>query len=178
MHETNSKHRKSKLPTFLACLSHPCRRLQSQYLRQIPTTGFVRRFQGATFSRENIPLKTFTKMFYDLLLWQENHHAITVKKPAIIFFISTGIFASEPMTLREIDHVSFLVEHAQTFFAGEAPTAVKRLSMREDLLGDRYIRFGKSIRMWLRLLAGKNREIFFVFQESSLAMNRKNKKNV
>ena len=57
-------------------------------------------------------------------------------------------------------------------------TAVKRLSMREDLLGDRYIRFGKSIHMWLRLLAGKNREIFFVFQESSLAMNRKNKKNV
>ena len=30
-----------------------------------------------------------------------------------------GIFASEPMTLPEIDHVSFLVEHAQTFFAGE-----------------------------------------------------------
>ena len=57
-------------------------------------------------------------------------------------------------------------------------TAVKRLSMREDLLGDRYIRFGKSIHMWLRLLAGKNRETFFVFQESSLAMNRKNKKNV
>ena len=119
MHETNSNHRKSKLPTFLACLSHPCRRLQSQYLRQIPTTGFVRRFQGATFSRENIPLKTFTKMFFDLLLWQENHNAITVKKTAIIFFISTGIFASEPMTLPEIGHVSFLVEHAQTFFAGE-----------------------------------------------------------
>ena len=57
-------------------------------------------------------------------------------------------------------------------------TAVKRLSMREDLLGDRYIRFRKSIHMWLRLLGGKNREIFFVFQESSLAMNRKNKKNV
>ena len=86
MHETNSKHRKSKLPTFLACLSHPCRRLQSQYLRQITTTGFVRRFQGATFSRENIPLKTFTKMFFDLLLWQENHNAITVKKTAINFF--------------------------------------------------------------------------------------------
>ena len=61
---------------------------------------------------------------------------------------------------------------------GERSTAVKRLSMREDLLGDRYIRFGKSIHMWLRLLAGKNREIFFVFQESLLAMNRKNKKNV
>ena len=44
---------------------------------------------------------------------------INVKKTAIVFFISTGIFASEPMTLREIDHVSFLVEHAQTFFAGE-----------------------------------------------------------
>ena len=58
-------------------------------------------------------------MFFDLLLWQENHNAITVKKTAIIFFISTGIFASEPMTLPEIDHVSFLVEHAQTLFAGE-----------------------------------------------------------
>ena len=41
------------------------------------------------------------------------------QKTAIIFFISTGIFASEPMTLPEIDHVSFVVEHAQTFFAGE-----------------------------------------------------------
>ena len=61
-------------------------------------------------------------MFFDLLPWQENHNAITVKKPAIIFFISTGIFASEPMTLPEIDHVSFLVEHAQTFFAGEDDT--------------------------------------------------------
>ena len=30
-----------------------------------------------------------------------------------------GIFASEPMTLPEIDHVSFFAEHAQTFFAGE-----------------------------------------------------------
>ena len=64
-------------------------------------------------------------MFFDLLLWQENHNAITVKKTAIIFFISIGIFASEPMTLREIDHVSFLVEHAQTFFAGEATTGLK-----------------------------------------------------
>ena len=44
------------------------------------------------------------------------------KKTALIFFISTGIFASEPMTLREIDHVSFLVKHAQTFFAGEPPS--------------------------------------------------------
>ena len=62
-------------------------------------------------------------MFFDLLLCQENHNAITVKKTAIIFFISTGIFASEPMTLPEIDHVSFLVEHAQTFFAGERLSA-------------------------------------------------------
>ena len=54
----------------------------------------------------------------------------------------------------------------------------KRLSMREELRGNRYIRFGKATDMWLRLLAGKNREIFFVFQESSLAMNRKNKRNV
>ena len=34
------------------------------------------------------------------------------------------------MTLREIDHVSFLVEHAQTFFAGEAFGGVKGLRMR------------------------------------------------
>ena len=38
-----------------------------------------------------------------------------------------GIFVSEPMTLPEIDHVSFFVEHVQTFFAGEVfeqPSAV------------------------------------------------------
>ena len=29
-------------------------------------------------------------------------------------------FASEPMTLRKIDHVSFFAEHALTFFAGES----------------------------------------------------------
>ena len=69
-------------------------------------------------------------MFFDLLLWQENHNAITVKKTAIIFFISIGIFASEPMTLREIDHVSFLVEHAETFFAGEPQTTDWALRMR------------------------------------------------
>ena len=57
-------------------------------------------------------------------------------------------------------------------------TAVKRLSMREELRGNLYVRFGKASHMWLRLLAGKNREIFFVFQESSVAMNRKNKRNV
>ena len=57
-------------------------------------------------------------------------------------------------------------------------TAVKRLSMREELRGDRNVRFGKATHTRLRLLEGKNREIFFVFQESSLAMNRKNKRNV
>ena len=36
-----------------------------------------------------------------------------------------GIFASEPMTLLEIDHVSFLVEHVQTFFAVESWPDVK-----------------------------------------------------
>ena len=61
---------------------------------------------------------------------------------------------------------------------GGSHTAVKRLSMREELRGDRYVRFGKATHMWLRLLAGKNWEILFVFQESSLAMNRKNKGNV
>ena len=73
-------------------------------------------------------------MYFDLLLWQENHNAITVKKTAIIFFISTGIFASEPMTLPEIDQVSFLVEHAQTFFAGEGRRARARLGMRGSIM--------------------------------------------
>ena len=50
------------------------------------------------------------------------------QKTAIIFFISTGIFAPEPMTLPEIDHVSFLVQHAQTFFAGEATAMLQKMS--------------------------------------------------
>ena len=57
-------------------------------------------------------------------------------------------------------------------------TPVKLLNMHEELRGDCYVRFGKATHMWLRLFAGKNRELFFVFQESSLAMNRKNKRNV
>ena len=77
-------------------------------------------------------------MFFDLLLWQENHNAITVKKTAIIFFISTGIFASEPMTLPEIDHVSFLVEHAQTFFAGEGGAVQTGLCAYRILKKDRH----------------------------------------
>ena len=41
-----------------------------------------------------------------------------------------GIFASEAMTLPEIDHVSFLVEHAQTFFAGERISSFTPKRMR------------------------------------------------
>ena len=44
------------------------------------------------------------------------------QKNSRYFFHLNRLFASEPMTLREIDHVSFLVEHAQTFFAGETTT--------------------------------------------------------
>ena len=44
-----------------------------------------------------------------------------------------GIFASEPMTLPEIHHVSFLVEHAQTFFAGES--RVPCVSVKHAYLG-------------------------------------------
>ena len=42
-----------------------------------------------------------------------------------------GIFASEPMTLPEIDHVSFLAEHAQTFFAGETAASVVCASVHD-----------------------------------------------
>ena len=38
------------------------------------------------------------------------------------------------MTLPEIDHVSFLVEHAQTFFAGEDPTHVTSVPVKRQLL--------------------------------------------
>ena len=38
------------------------------------------------------------------------------------------------MTLPEIDHVSFLVEHAQTFFAGEGRRARARLGMRGSIM--------------------------------------------
>ena len=68
-----------------------------------------RQFQDAIFSREHTYVKTLTKIIFDLLQWllsSEQHFA--------------GILASEPMTLPEIDHVSFLVKHAQTSFAGEA----------------------------------------------------------
>ena len=57
-------------------------------------------------------------------------------------------------------------------------TAVKRLSMREEMREDSYVPFGKATHIWLRSVEGKNREIFFVFQESSLAINRKNKRKV
>ena len=71
--------------------------------------AIFRQFQDAIFSREHTYVKTLTKIIFDLLQWllsSEQHFA--------------GILASEPMTLPEIDHVSFLVKHAQTSFAGEA----------------------------------------------------------
>ena len=37
------------------------------------------------------------------------------------------------MTLPEIDQVSFLVEHAQTFFAGESQTKLDDLRMSRPL---------------------------------------------
>ena len=52
-----------------------------------------------------------------------NCNSVTAKKKLPSLHSSqqhfADIFASEPMTLNEIDNVSFLVEHAQTFFAGE-----------------------------------------------------------
>ena len=45
-----------------------------------------------------------------------------------------GIFASEPMTLPAIDHVSFLVEHAQTFFAGEGHTQLDNIAHEQTII--------------------------------------------
>ena len=86
-------------------------------------TAIFRRFQDAIFSREHTSVKTLTKIIFDLLQWQEIATSSLLKKelPSLLSPQQhfAGIFASEPMTLPEIDYVSFLVEHAQTFFAGE-----------------------------------------------------------
>ena len=42
------------------------------------------------------------------------------------------------MTLPEIDHVSFLVQHAQTLFAGEAGTGIKMPHMRRSMSQTQY----------------------------------------
>ena len=81
-------------------------------------------FQDAIFSREHTYFKTLTEIIFDLLQWQEIT-TLSLPKKKLPSLLSSqqhfaGIFASEPMTLPEIDHVSFLVEHAQTFFAGES----------------------------------------------------------
>ena len=41
---------------------------------------------------------------------------VYVYKTRLLLYKATTL--QEPMTLPEIDHVSFLVEHAETFFAG------------------------------------------------------------
>ena len=79
---------------------------------------FFRQFQDTIFSREHTYFKTLTEIIFDLLQWQEIAMLSLPKKAASQQHFP-DIFASEPMTLPEIDHVSFLVEHAQTFFAGE-----------------------------------------------------------
>ena len=83
------------------------------------TNSIFRQFQDAIFSREHTSVKTLTKIIFDLLQWQEIATLSSLLSSEQHF---AGIFASEPMTLPEIDHVSFLVEHAQTFFAGESQT--------------------------------------------------------
>ena len=79
---------------------------------------FLRQFQDTIFSREHTYVKTLTEIIFDLLQWQEIAMLSLPKKAASQQHFP-DIFASEPMTLPEIDHVSFLLEHAQTFFAGE-----------------------------------------------------------
>ena len=80
--------------------------------------AIFRQFQDAIFSSEHTYVKTLTKIIFDLLQWQE---IATLSLPSLLSSQQhfPGIFRSEPMTLPEIDHVLFLVEHAQTFFAGE-----------------------------------------------------------
>ena len=77
-------------------------------------TAIFRQFQDAIFSREHNSVKTSTKIIFDLLQWQEIATLSLPKK--LLSFLSSqqhfaGIFASEPMTLPEIDRVSFFPEH-------------------------------------------------------------------
>ena len=85
-------------------------------------TAIFLQFQDAIFSSEHTSVKTLMKIIlisYSGKKLQRCH--CQQKLPSLLSSQQhfAGIFASEPMTLPEIDHVSFLVEHAQTFFAGE-----------------------------------------------------------
>ena len=76
--------------------------------------AIFRQFQDAIFSREHTFGKTLTKIIFDLLQWQEIATPSLPKKAAIALSSEqhfAGIFTSEPMTLREIDHVTFFKEH-------------------------------------------------------------------
>ena len=77
--------------------------------------AIFRQFQDAIFSREHTSVKTSTKIIFDLLQWQEIA-TLSLPKKKLPSLLSSqhlpGIFASEPMTLPEIDHVSFFPEHA------------------------------------------------------------------
>ena len=73
--------------------------------------AIFRRFQDAIFSREHTYFKTLTEIIFDLLQWQEIAMLSLPKKAASQQHFP-DIFASEPMTLPEIDHVSFFPEHA------------------------------------------------------------------
>ena len=68
--------------------------------------AIFRQFQDAIFSREHTYVKTLTKIIFDLLQWQQ---WLTLLSSQQHF---PGIFGLEPMTLPEIDHVSFFPEHA------------------------------------------------------------------
>ena len=79
-------------------------------------TAIFRQFQDTIFSREHISVKTSTKIIFDLLQWQEIA-TLSLPQKKLPSLLSSqqhfaGIFASEPMTLPEIDHVPFFAEHA------------------------------------------------------------------
>ena len=94
--------------------------MQTSYLNVNNTesghaNAIFRQFQDAIFSREHTPVKTLTKIIFDLLQWQKIATLSLPKKlPPLISSEQhfAGIFASEPMTLPEMGHVSFFAEHA------------------------------------------------------------------
>ena len=78
-------------------------------------TAIFRQFEDAIISTKHTAVKTSTKIILISYSGKKLQRCHCHKKlPSLLLSQQhfTGIFASEPMTLPQIDHVSFFAEHA------------------------------------------------------------------
>ena len=78
-------------------------------------SAIFRQFKDAISSREHTSVKTLTKIIFISYSGKKLQRCHCQNKlPSLLSSEQhfAGIFASEPMTLPEIDHVSFFPEHA------------------------------------------------------------------